>query len=61
MALVAAFHTDTDSDAYGDEPTEVYHDRDECGYGNRVKRDGNNILGKDGRRRCDECSKYPSF
>lgn len=61
MAVVPAFHTNTDADGYGDEATEVYHDRDECGYGNRVKRDRNDVLGKAGRTRCKKCSEYPSI
>lgn len=38
-AKVAACHTD--SDDYRPEDELVYHDNDECGNGNRIKRDGN--------------------
>ncbi|HVA05830.1 MAG TPA: hypothetical protein VNG12_03715 [Acidimicrobiales bacterium] len=50
MTLVAAFHTDTDPE----DP--VYHDQAECPYGKEIKRNGNDHLGTDGRRRCDWCS-----
>jgi hypothetical protein len=39
MAKVPAFHTD--SDDHRPEDKLVYHDNDECGYGNRIKRAGN--------------------
>ncbi len=47
MTLVAAFHTDTDPE----DP--VYHDQAECPYGKEIKQNGNNLVGEDGRRRCD--------
>jgi hypothetical protein len=53
MAKVPAFHTD--STLYRPEDRLVYHDNDECGYGNRIKRDGNNIAGTAGRDRCERC------
>lgn len=58
MTTVAEFHTDTDSADYGHEATEVYHNQSDCGYGQRVKRDGNDILGRGvGRRLCKECAR----
>jgi hypothetical protein len=53
MTKVAAFHTD--SDLYRPEDKLVYHDNDECGYGKEIKRDGNDIAGPAGRRRCYRC------
>lgn len=53
MTKVPAFHTD--SDDYRPEDKWVYHDNDKCGYGNRIKRDGNNIAGTAGRKRCSKC------
>jgi H+-transporting ATPase len=47
---VAAFHTDTDPE----EP--VYHDRSDCPYGQEIKGNGYDKLGRAGRRRCDWCS-----
>jgi len=47
---VAAFHTDTDPE----EP--VYHDRSDCPYGQEIKGNGNDKLGRAGRRRCDWCT-----
>jgi hypothetical protein len=59
MPQVGEFHTDTDDDDYGDDATEVFHNRSECGYGQRVKRDGNAIDGRGtGRRLGKECAKY---
>jgi hypothetical protein len=56
LAKISPFHTDTDDDEYGDDPTHVYHDQSECGYGQRVKRDGNDVAGYGvGRRQCKEC------
>jgi hypothetical protein len=61
MAKVSAFHTDTDSPNYHPRERYVYHDQSECGYGQRVKRDGNDVLGigKDpqgnARKLCDRC------
>ena len=54
MAKVDAFHTDsTDYEAW---QRQVYHDQSECGYGQRIKRDGNAIPGTAGRRQCDRCA-----
>jgi len=50
MTIVPAFHTDTDLE----DP--VYHDEAECPYGQEIKRNGNDHLGTDGRRRCDWCA-----
>lgn len=58
MAQVAEFHTD--SDEYRPEDKLVYHDNDECGYGNRIKRDGNAVAGTAGRRRCERCDELAS-
>lgn len=54
MSKVPAFHTN--STLYRPEDRKVYHDQSECGYGNRIKRDGNDIAGPDGRERCDRCT-----
>jgi hypothetical protein len=51
---VSAFHTD--SDDYRPEDKLVYHDQSECGYGQRIMRDGNSKAGTAGRRRCDRCT-----
>ncbi len=48
-AAVAAFHTDTDVD------NPVYHDLVACPYGKEITRDGHDIAGTDGRRRCEWC------
>ncbi len=42
MGRVPEFHTD--SDDYPPEDELVYHDNDECGCGNRIKRDGNEVV-----------------
>jgi hypothetical protein len=58
MTIVPEFHTDTDAADYGDDATEVYHNQSECGYGKRVKRDGNDIAGRGvGGRLCKECGR----
>lgn len=49
--VMAPFHTNTDPD----DP--VYHDNSDCVYGQEIKRDGNGIPGKDGRRQCDWCTR----
>lgn len=54
MTKVPAFHTD--SDDYRPEDKLRYHDNDECGYGNRIKRDGNDKPGEAGRPRCERCT-----
>lgn len=53
MSKVDPFHTD--SNDYRPEDQLVYHDNDECGYGNEIKRDSNDVPGTDGRRRCYRC------
>jgi hypothetical protein len=53
VSKVPAFHTD--SDDYRPEDKLVYHDNDECQYGKEIKRDGNQVAGTDGRRRCYRC------
>ena len=61
MAKIDAFHTDTDSPDYHPRERYVYHNESECGYGQRVKRDGNAVAGigtkPDGSPRdlCDRC------
>jgi H+-transporting ATPase len=47
---VAPFHTRTHED------NPVYHDRDDCPYGQEVTGDGNGEPGTGGRRRCDWCA-----
>jgi hypothetical protein len=49
MALVPAYHTDTDPE----DP--VYHVYDDCPAGERVIEDGNDIPGDGGYRLCDFC------
>jgi len=46
MSEVDPFYTDTDLDIYGDERKAVYHYRSECEYGQKVKRDHNDVSGK---------------
>lgn len=53
MGKVPAFHTD--STDYEPEEKWRYHDNDACGYGQRIKRDGNAVSGPDGRALCDRC------
>ncbi len=55
MSKVPAFHTDT-VEAYEPEELWRYHDNDDCGYGLRIKRDGNDIPGDAGRKLCDRCA-----
>lgn len=55
MGKVSAFHADTVED-YEPEEKWRYHDNNECGYGNRIKRDGNDLPGDDGRKRCERCN-----
>jgi predicted SprT family Zn-dependent metalloprotease len=58
MSEVDPFYTDTDLDIYGDERKAVYHYRSECEYGQKVKRDHNDVSGKGvGRRPCKECDR----
>lgn len=57
MAPEAAFHTTNPE--YPPTHRNVYHDRSECRFGQEIKRDHNDILGKGGHEnRCDECKKY---
>jgi hypothetical protein len=51
---VRAFHTN--STLYRPEDRKVYHDQSECGYGQRIKRDGNAVDGTANRERCDRCT-----
>jgi hypothetical protein len=62
MSKVGDFHTDTVREYYHPRERWVYHDQSECGYGQRVKRDGNAIPGRGTdpqgypRALCDRCS-----
>jgi len=58
VALLPAFYTRIYALRYGEDAIEVYHDRSECRIGRLIVRDGNQELGTDGRRRCEECRKY---
>ena len=51
MALVSAFHTDTDSE------DSVHHMYDDCSAGERVISDGNKVAGTGGFRLCDFCTR----
>jgi hypothetical protein len=54
VSAISTFHTNsTDYEAW---QRQVYHDESECGYGKRIKADGNAISDTDGRRRCDRCT-----
>ena len=56
MATVHSFRTD--SDWYGLEEERIYHDQEDCGFGRRLKRDHNDIVGVGvGRRLCQECAR----
>lgn len=61
MSQVEPFHTDATSDDYHPRERYVYHNQSECGYGQRVKRDGNALAGRgtdpNGNLRdlCDRC------
>ena len=61
MTKVSAFHTNTDSPNYHPRERYVYHNQSECGYGQRVKRDGNAVNGQgidprgNPRALCDRC------
>jgi hypothetical protein len=54
MGKVPAFHTDT-VEQYEPEEQWRYHDNDECYWGNKIKADGNDEPGPDGRKRCARC------
>jgi H+-transporting ATPase len=54
MALVSAYHTDTDPE----DP--VYHIYDDCPAGERVIKDGNDKPGTGGYRLCDFCARKQS-
>ncbi len=58
MGLIPAFHTN--STLYRAEDRLVFHDQSECGYGQRIKRDGNDEPGPAGRERCDRCEDLAS-
>jgi hypothetical protein len=49
---VAAFHTETDVE----DP--VYHDLVACPYGQAITRDGHDMAGTGGRRRCEWCEAH---
>ncbi len=52
MGLIYDFHTSSDED--GDKL--VYHNQSECGYGQEIIRNGNQVLGQGaGRTLCDRC------
>jgi H+-transporting ATPase len=51
-AVVTPFHTTSDTD----EP--VYHDLTACPYGQEITRDGHDVTGTDGRRRCEWCEAH---
>jgi hypothetical protein len=51
-AGVTPFHTDTDVD------NPVYHNLVACPYGQALTRDGHDIAGPDGRRRCEWCEAH---
>jgi H+-transporting ATPase len=53
-AGVAPFHTDVDTSP--DEP--VFHDLAGCPYGQAMTRDGHDVAGTDGRRRCEWCDAH---
>lgn len=61
MTRVSDFHTDTDGPHYHPRERYVYHNQSECGYGQRVKSDGNAIAGRgtdprgNPRQLCDRC------
>ncbi|MFI5287212.1 MAG: hypothetical protein ACHQ4F_12935 [Candidatus Dormibacteria bacterium] len=46
----------TDSLMYSLRERSVYHDRSDCGYGQRVKRDGNTVPGTADRQLCRRCA-----
>ncbi len=53
-AKVGPFHTD--SLMYSHRERNVYHDRRDCAYGQRVKQDGNAVAGAADRDRCERCA-----
>ncbi len=53
MGKIPAFHTN--STLYRPEDRKVFHDQSECGYAQRIKRDGNDVPGTANRARCDRC------
>jgi hypothetical protein len=54
MAKVAPYHTN--SDEYGAHHREVYHDKDTCPDGKRIKPE-HKVQGSAGRPLCKECPK----
>jgi len=61
VARVEAFHTNSETAAYRPEERYVYHNQSECGYGQRIIRDGYKVLGIGtdphgyARKPCDTC------
>ena len=53
-ASVEPFHTDVDTSP--DEP--VYHDTSACPYAKEILRDGHDVAGSGGRRRCEWCEAH---
>lgn len=53
-----AFYTRVYSSRYGEDATDVYHDRSECQRGQRILEDHNQVIGTGGRRRCSECNRF---
>ena len=53
-ARVTPFHTEVDTSP--DAP--VFHDLAGCPYGKEIARDGHDIVGDDGRRRCEWCESH---
>jgi hypothetical protein len=49
MPPTGPFHTSSSED----DP--VYHNNSKCEHGQEVKRDGNDVPGRNGRRLCDRC------
>jgi hypothetical protein len=58
MATVDPFHTNNEE--YPPTHRNVYHDESGCEYGQEIKRDANDIPGKNGRPRCDRCEELSS-
>ena len=55
MAKVASYHTTTNED-FPPSHRDVYHDRDDCPAGKRIKPE-HRRLGTAGRPRCEDCQK----
>lgn len=54
MAKIAAFHTN--SPEYLPKHREVYHDKDTCSEGKKIKRE-HRVAGTGNRKHCSECAK----